>query len=569
MKKIYFIAVFLMYSIASFGQVVKTEVNTSDFALDKEKTILQTNTDFLLAGEYLYYKLSVFADSTYSNISKIGYVELLGADSKVIFRHKLKIINGNASGDFFIPSEIRTGHYKLIGYTYWTLNNFQGQFYTKDVFIVNPFSSGTQKVRDTINPIEILKGVASDSITKSEGVTIATSKHIFESRKPVNITIKAPEDLKNVDFSLSVRKVDSIKVAYTNMENDVAIAPDMLFIPELRGELITGKISNVTGNGKLERKSVALSIPGKDYVLKISDTDKEGRFLFNVNENYSSSIGIFQILDRNRDEFTLALDTINYLNYGAFSFKELKIDPELRTYFEYRNIQNQVDNAYYKQKQDSVIPPNPNTPFYHPMGIEYVLDDYARFKTVRETFIEIISHAVVKKEGETYRFHIRYGNELTPDYDLINYTPLILIDGVIIQNHNDLANYDPTNIRKITLVTEEYFYGSKLYGGIIDVTTLLGNYLPEYKGKYLLNTPLQNPISKKKYYQPDYGKPNVKKRTPDYRRQLLWIPSITFANGKTNFSTYTSDNLGVYEIKLQGYTPGGKLISTTHHFKVE
>jgi len=57
-----------------------------------------------------------------------------------------------------------------------------------------------------------------------------------------------------------------------------------IHLPELRGEFITGQIVPKQGQeiASIVGRSVALSIQGEDFVLKISGTDGEGKFFFLV-----------------------------------------------------------------------------------------------------------------------------------------------------------------------------------------------------------------------------------------------------------------------------------------------
>jgi hypothetical protein len=110
-------------------------------AIPKETVYIHHNDSFLLAGEYLYYKLYCLnaENNRPSDVSKIAYVELVGKDKQPIFKHKIKLRSGLGQGDFFIPTTIPSGNYKLIGYTQWMRNIGQKHFFISDITIVNPY----------------------------------------------------------------------------------------------------------------------------------------------------------------------------------------------------------------------------------------------------------------------------------------------------------------------------------------------------------------------------------------------------------------------------------------------
>ncbi len=561
----------VLFNLSLYGQIEKSSLNTTPIPLAKEKTVLLTNTDFLFTGESLFFNLYIFENNKASEISKIGYVELVGANNNVIISHKLKLKKGVAQGHFFIPSEVRTGNYKVVGYTNWTKNNNDNHSFAKDLYIVNPFSANNQELKDTSTIVDINK-VANfnKGMVTHPGLSITTSKNSFKTREAIVISISGNDALQNGHYNLSVRKVDSIDIVNSNDVNHISSKPSEKFhIPELRGELISGKISNIKDSNAIKHKSIALSIPGKDYLFKMANTNDKGLFYFNLNENYTNEKAIFQVVDNNKEDFTITIDSNNYDNYDALVFKNIRISPDLKHNLEQRSIQNQIENAYYENKQDSIINLTNDKPFYSPLGIVYKLDDYTRFNTVRETFIEVIPEAGMRKNDDSYNFLV-YDFEATEGNNTItNLKPLVLVDGVIIQNNDDLVFYNPRKIEKITVVKGQYLYSTKLFQGIIDVSTFLGDFKPSVKGDYVNQYNLKKPLDTKKYYQPDYSS-SKNKRIPDYRRQLLWEPNIDFnENSSLKIKTYASDNLGTYEVLLQGYDSKGKLVKATSYFTID
>ena len=109
--------------------------------IPQESVYLHLNSSLYLNGENLLYSFYCMdlKRQKLSNISKIGYVEMIDQDLKAIFKQKVRLENGRGHGVFFIPSTIPSGNYKLIAYTQWMNNGEVSDLYQQDILIINPF----------------------------------------------------------------------------------------------------------------------------------------------------------------------------------------------------------------------------------------------------------------------------------------------------------------------------------------------------------------------------------------------------------------------------------------------
>lgn len=570
MKKTLLLLSVFVFNLSVFGQVAIIDLNDSISFLGKEKTILQTNTNVVLTGEYLFYKLFTIENNSLSTISKIGYVELINANKEIVLNHKIKLKNGVGYSEFFIPSKILSGTYKLVGYTNFSKNNKVESFFIKDVFIINPYTANTQKVNNEVTSITKInkKEELTTKNTDSPLLYIGTQKREYTPREAINININIDERIKNGNYSLSIRKLDSIEtIDPKNNSYSFENKTDTFYIPEMRGELISGKITNSTNELDIKDKHIAISLPGTSYTFKVAKTNSKGQFFFNLNEYYDNSNALFQVIESNNEDFKMKLDSIGSINYDSLHFSDLQIDSKLKKTIEDRNIQNQIENAYYEKKRDSIIPPSDKELFYGNLSIKYELDDYTRFKTVRETFIEVIQQAGLRSDKDNYRLVV-YDDVSNNDLISSDLQPLVLVDGVIVQNNNDVVFYNPKKIKSISILQGQYIYGSKNFQGIIDIKTFLEDFKTTVKGAFFIEKQLKKPQSEKVYFQPNYSNAQqLNNRIPDYRRQLLWVPEVNPTEKK--YTTYTSDIKGVFEIKLEGINSLGAFISTSTFIEVK
>jgi len=117
-------------------------------SIHHERVFVHHNTSLLFTGEYLYYKLYCFNESidNLSKTSKIAYVELIGEHGQIIFKHKIKLDEGLGQGDFFVPTSIPSGNYKLLAYTQWMRNASGNNFFSSDISIINPYKVNQSEI---------------------------------------------------------------------------------------------------------------------------------------------------------------------------------------------------------------------------------------------------------------------------------------------------------------------------------------------------------------------------------------------------------------------------------------
>ena len=175
---------------------------------------------FCFSGEYLYYSLHVLTTTTNvpSTFSKIGYVELIGENGKVVFRHKIKLNNGIGQGEFFVPVTVPSGNYKLIGYTQWMRNFGINRIFQSDIGVINPFQNNQEAIVEAPNVSE-KRSPDSKRIAESEKVsdddkalTLSVNKKVLKKRDHGSLIITARgDDEFRGNFSLSIRKIDSLE----------------------------------------------------------------------------------------------------------------------------------------------------------------------------------------------------------------------------------------------------------------------------------------------------------------------------------------------------------------------
>lgn len=552
-----------------------------------ETVFIHYNDPLLLVGEYLYYKLYCLKenDLTPSPISKMSYVELVGEDKNLVFRHKIPLTSGMGQGDFFIPTTVPTGNYKLIGYTQWMFNADHQDFFTADINIINPYQ---ELPKTKSSPIEISRldqspngpntSDSSKAQLKSTFLKIESDKEKYGKRERVSLRISTGTPPPHGDYSLSVRKtyaeIPSAKItaaqfslnADTSKKSHGMALNNRIYLPELRGELLSGRVVSKVDSTPMAHGKLSLSFFGDHPVVQIVNTNGKGVFHSNLNQIDRSDLTALQVLGNDKEQWLILLDTVPRPNYDELDFKEFSISQNLNPLILEHSIHNQVENAYFEQKADSTVRINPKLPVYHALEETYILDDYTRFPTLKETVVEIINGVLLRKVKGKFKFLVRSDeNYLLGSDD----TPLVLVDGLPLEDLSSLVAYDVNGIERIGISRHEYYIGPQLYKGIVSISTKENDFLSKTNPNHVQQVKIASPISLKQYYFQDYADQSETKRLPDYRHQLFWKPNLELKKEETTLIFYTSDNMGEYEISLEGFTQEGKPVSISEYILVE
>lgn len=545
----------------------------------QEQVYLHTNATMMFVGEYMYYTLYCLKENTgqLSNVSKVAYVKLVNQDKEVVLNFKIKLENGIGDSNFFIPSSIPSGNYKLLAYTQWMLNNGRNYFYFKDITILNPYTSDQAVFRSqtTDTAPEIVRQDLNEP-TVRPSLSISLNRRQFGTREQVSLNITPyPGQESSGNYSISINKVDELeeKVNKTALDFRKSYPKKQSLkqqiLPELRGELLKGKLS-VPDSVDLGKGPtiIGASFPGENYLFKTATPDNNGVFYINVDEDYSSDDLFLQVISKNNADYDIVIESEEDIDLNPLQFKSFELDKEMEAIIKERSIYNQIENAYYSSKPDTILIENRNARFYGPATMTYPLDDYTRFSTIKETFVEVAEHVWIQKNSnDEQEFHVR---PLAPDLDS-GELPLIFIDGILVQDAQRLLDLPAARVESISISRNQHFYGNKTFQGVVDVSTFKSDYYTYYYSPYIKTHKLFKPNGGKQYYQQSYEGDLKEKyqRLPDFRYQLLWLPKFEFKGIEENVSFYSSDISGTFEISLEGFTKNGVPVSLKKQFTVE
>jgi len=124
-----------------------------------EKVYVMCDKPVYATGENMWFKawLTNGINHVPNAISRIMYIELKSGGETVL-KKTIRVDDGSANGDFFLPETLVPGTYELVAYTSWMRNNDPEFFFRRTIDIVSnaPTLDGSQGIVDKRISVQIL-----------------------------------------------------------------------------------------------------------------------------------------------------------------------------------------------------------------------------------------------------------------------------------------------------------------------------------------------------------------------------------------------------------------------------
>jgi len=347
--------------------------------------------------------------------------------------------------------------------------------------------------------------------------------------------------------------------------NAVNTASSFTYVPENRGHIVMGKVTNDAGQ-PVPNVLVYLSVPGKRVQLYGCISDASGLVHYDLKNFYGPNQVVLQTNTTTSDSsYHLELFSPFSEEFSNYTVPALYVPEDLRDNLEADNLHMELANAYHQKDLQKLQPLLIDTlPFYTKPYKSYLLDNYTRFTTVEEVMREYVAEVNVVKRNKklhfnTFNYPAYLLRDMQPTQPIFDKDPLILLDGVPVFDVAKIIAYDPLKIQKLDVVAEKYIWGPIVSEGIVSFTTYKGN-LPDYTlNPHDVILDYDGLQQQRIFYCPDYSiEQNRKSRLPDFRDVLYWSPEVnTNDKGAGAISFYTGDVPGKYVVVLQGISDNG------------
>ncbi|NQZ77028.1 MAG: hypothetical protein HRT61_13135 [Ekhidna sp.] len=505
-----------------------------------ENVFLHLPTTNVLTGELIHFSAFSYHDRTgkLMDISSLLYIELVDENGESRLQSKVELISGRGQGEMFIPIDIETGIYRLTAYTRWMKNT--GRYFNQPVVVINPYRSHASKGElDSVEimPTRVANTFSLDSLPKFKKLSVNNYEVSIEEASNLSIAVSR---LNQLYFGNQFLQADTL---------DFHGPMGSLLMPEYQYGIIQGST-------KSPNTWITASLQGDELELDAVQTDSEGDFAVIYNQaNLTSGRVRLKVEKESSSEIQVFPEF--YDSYPPIRTNLVLEEADLDE-TEQRSIYSQLMNAYVDQSMtldnalENFIPVDETR--------TYKLDEYKRFKTMRETFIELIFEVAASKNEQNTELQVR--SEFIDD-ELKERQPLLLLDGIQVES-DLILSISPYLVEEIEILSKGYFIGGYSFNGIISVHT----FKKDLGGQEIDGLRKVKSLSvgrTKKGIQVEIEK----QRHPHFEQLLYFDANLAHAGGTLNIEFMTSNNTGLYQLSIKGVTTEGRKVSRTHHFVVE
>jgi len=243
-------------------------------------------------------------------------------------------------------------------------------------------------------------------------------------------------------------------------------------------------------------------------------------------------------------------------NFAFLETKSLVLSKDQLAEIEQRSIKSQITNAFNSPTR-TTDPTKFEAKFYGTPDKIYYLSDYTAFSKIEEVFREITTNISLRKEGSSHTLKL-FGEKR----EVIE-SPLLLMNGRIIEDIDYIVNFDVSQIERIETVSERFHLGETYVDGIISFFLKNNSTIISDERKNFDYLPLDDlPITK--------NLTSKATRTPAYNRVLYWNPFVQFENGKVlDFNFESGDDKGIFQITFETLDKDGNMSRSTEEFEIK
>lgn len=423
-----------------------------------QEIYVATDKQCYIAGDMVW--CSAFcADS-----NAVAYLELQSADGRVQ-ASKIALDKGRGAGCLRIPLNAPTGPYRLVAYTDCARIDPGYDF--------NAASTGLS-VYNTLSGERIDGGVelvpaapSNKPVSSFAGISID-----FADSLVVNNLSGSP-----VSLCLSVYRLDSLE---PSSHSSIAVhTPKASSLPsrEVMGEIIRGTLhgkdvgmfSSTYGN------TAFISVPGDKYCIYTSYVSPEGTVTFSTDNIYGDRDLVCQIEGADESVDCHFSPDPEFVAPNPVGLDPVPLARGMESDLVRRTVAMQSERCHAADTIFESLPMHREHVLLEEECKSYILDDYVRFPSMQELFVEIINEMHVRRKAGHNRISV-----LLYDPENKRVTPvwgdaLMLIDGVPVFDHDLFMTYDPALVKKVEVYSSKYSFGDRVYDGVANFVTFKGN----------------------------------------------------------------------------------------------
>ena len=453
-----------------------------------ERTYLSTDRDVYVAGDVLWYSAFCVdaSQGTLSPVSGIAYVELHSPDA-VVCAGKVALLGGRGAGRLSLPVTVPTGNYRLVAYT--------AQNKAEEGYDYSGLASKTISVFNVYSNERLTGGVEVVSDGEYESLRSPVRPGMMPGSDRASVSLRWDGDSLTVVNAGATPATLSISVFHDDgiLSNDNPTIADFLaacrrqgpvhfdntVIPEYEGEIIRGHVTGLSLEKlpSLVGRYAFISTPSDKSDVYTSVIDGQGRVEFFTGNIYGNKECICEIegIDPSLNCF-IELES-PFVQARVAAVEPLRMAASLKETLSQRSFAMQVERRFTPDTLYELLRVRENG-LFGTHEIVYPLDDYTRFPTMGEVFIEFIPEIRARRWPDGRRniqVRLEDGTETIFSRD----TTLMMLDGVPVFDQQKILDYDPLLVESIHIYPRTTFIGPRIYEGVVNFVTYKHN-LPAF-----------------------------------------------------------------------------------------
>jgi hypothetical protein len=545
--------------------------------VQNEAVYLHTDRDIYIAGEYLFYKL--YLQGNPAEMSRYAYLLIRDKNNSIVTHAKLEANNRISFGHILLSDTLSSGYYQILCYTN-LMRNAEESVFKKEIIIANRFdeklipftgsTGNTDQYPDT--------GAPSINISGKGNLTIRLEKQSFKPRERISFSIGtgdiSPESIRSISVSVSeiISGIEPGPTVSDYFRDTKSVSRPSerntglcTFYPEFTGSVLQGTVAKYPGGSDPGNASTVLISTTDTIVnLQYAMTDSLGRFLFILNPYYDGKELFIKLRAKENGNIRIDDKTISQLylpsqKYNIEGIKEYLVRSgkivQIQRFYNYR-ISIDTEKVFLPSKTVPGI--------FYKNYLTIKPSDYLELPDFIEISREIVPGFKVRKTRNGYvsgYSNIQYQSDKDDE-------PTIFLDGVPIDNVNQIISFGTRDIKSIETVPVIRHYGGLVFPGILAVRSnnlIINNiqfYAPAIRYQALSSRSFTRPKS--------FNPASLTANLPDLRQLLLWEPELKPVNGELQVvECFASDLRGLYRINVQGITSDGLAVNGSAIIKVQ
>lgn len=499
----------------------------------------------------------VWLDGKLEGAANSKFIDVHLIDRTGLEKGSVTLLNqdGRFYGYIEVPKEIRSDFYFLD----CSIKGISTKSLVLPIIVIHPsYPPGTCELKGPQPPSIKNSGSSSISIVGNQSYPI---------RGEVKFDVSGLSDLKNISVNV-VR--DDMLSAYA----DSVISPYTIFTShaakgdvESEGHQVIARVLDIERGLPMKGIPVYASIMGDQANVSygLSDAQGEIKFLFAPVLNETRIVFSVPLKDSKKVKVEM-LD--NNVIHEPISFPCLVLKEAMRNSIEERLLNVNVMRQYGLSNIGKHVGIRfDTTDFYGKPDARYILDNYVRFPDMKEILFEFVPEVRLRKLSNDSNMLVEVLNDPYKRY--FTESAMVMLDGIPVQNVNELLDFDPLKLKSIDVMSRMYYLGDIHFNGILNYksytndlagfTLTPAEVIYPFKGAQGLPEPI---FFKHKALQksglPDFR--NLLFRAVDFKKSSNIVSPISFS---------ASDTKGDFKIIIQGTNKTGSWTSGAATFSVQ